>query len=213
MVLIYTVGYAFPAKVKDRLSWYYKTVILKLFYKQMKGDRIDLPKAPAGVIAVRKWGINRKGLLTSLNQSKLWKGLVYEDKEPPEVRSNMGLYAFRLGSNHSKNYTGFVIPKVMGIVSLSGTVIGHQDGILRGKKATILCLVTGKYSDAVKLRTNYGCPVFVNTNPSLAIETWAMTEQGLFWQAHNNKLIKEKRYEKVADAIESLDAYKGFGEV
>ena len=40
-----------------------------------------------------------------------------------------------------------------------------------------------------------------------------MSEQGVFWQAHNNQLIKTKRYEKVADAIESLEAYKRFGGV
>lgn len=208
LLMIFSIGSVIPSQVQGRMMYYYRAMILNLFYKKAKGGKVELLKAPAGVIAVRRWGMTRNGILVSLNQGNKWDGLVFEDRFPPIVHSTAGIYAYRLGSNHAKTYNGFT--KVMGLVSMTGKVISHQDHTLRGERATILFLVASSEKAAEKLRNRYYCPIIVNTNPALAIETWAMSDQGLFWQAHNSQLIKEKRVEGMVDSIESLPAYKEF---
>lgn len=130
------------------------------------------------ILAFREWGIDwDSGELTSTNFSQLhWREVEFADKLPTEDNTS-GLYAVKLDG------VGFCGGKIRaripsspsdavnccGLVGLKGTVVEHDDGVLRAEYARMLCIWTTTnhsvlYKFLPKLYQNYPkVPIFVCT--------------------------------------------------
>lgn len=177
-------------------------------------DPIHLTESPYGIIGLREWGINKDGFLTSTAQGMVWDSETLVADKKPILMGWHGVYAYRLGTKGccelGSEFFG-LFAGVLGIVCLTGHIVGHKDSMLRAEKCTILLLATRRVSNAEKLRQHYKCPVVVVSNPSQALNDWAISSEGIFWLQHNQKLIAEKISEKAENDIAQLPAYRAFG--
>jgi len=145
--------------------------------------RIPLPniKTMDGeIVAFRKWLYSTDGLLKSTATDYVWQELNFADN-PPTAKNAHGLYATRIdpigvSNNGMANYylRSDALGQPLGIecnglVKLSGTVIEHEDGILRAECAKILCIwITANnsylYQFMPRIYANYpNTPIFVCT--------------------------------------------------
>lgn len=168
--------------------------------------KISLREAPGGLIAVRGWTMDKTGCLRSIAKGTNWETTELNADAVPKTGGWRGIYAYRLGTNID-DYDA----KVLGVVSLSGHLVAHKDSMIRAQKCTILLLVTKKENIASRLEERYKCPVFIVNNPRKALENWVISLEGIFWLAHNNKLITHQRLKETLEYnITELPAYQQF---
>ena len=100
-----------------------------------------------GRIGIRSWGIN-KGKLQSTSRDIIWSKIMIADEIPSKNNDN-GLYAYSTDNfiNEQNN--------IIGLVELRGKILEHEDGVLRGEWARILCIFCLKESDYRILTKQY----------------------------------------------------------
>jgi len=107
----------------------------------------DVPIPPIGdgeVVGFRYWGLNDFGQLLSGVKDYGWKVFNVADEVPGRRNSN-GFYAYRVTPNvlaSGKLYSGnlYFGGGICGLVSLSGRVVEHTDGVLRAECAKVRCI-------------------------------------------------------------------------
>ena len=163
-----------------------------------------MKQAPGGLIATRCWNVDKTGILSSTARNVKWDSAVLEADINPVVGGWHGVYAYRLGTYIDGG------EDVEGLVSLSGRIVGHKDSLLRAQKCTILVLVTKKEKVAPLLRQRYKCPVVVTSDIELTIQKWVISQEGIFWLAHNERLLSKKLQDKFEHDITAIPAYQEF---
>jgi hypothetical protein len=130
------------------------------------------------LLAVRAWDVDGYGRLHGVGNGShyQWKEFNVADVVPLEHNTH-GFYSVKLDSHGIifggiSNYISR--SRCCGLISLSGKVIEHDDGVMRAECATIKCVwYTGEasdvYFDAPMLMKNYPTtPVFVCTQRQVA---------------------------------------------
>lgn len=160
---------------------------------------VSLPQAPGGLIAVRAWRWDgREKKLKSTAFSTKWETRVMQADEKPKVGEYHGVYAYRLGA-----VEGLGNP-VIGIVSLSGSMIIHADNLVRACRCEILVLVTKKKKAVEALKERYQCPVLLARHPANVIQKWLISPEGIFWLRHNNSLVQKSLDVKIKHDIDEI---------
>ena len=127
------------------------------------------------VVSFRRWEMLPEGRLhgIGMGSSYVWKEVNFVDKVPSERNEN-GLYSVRLDPNGLLTQAGSYVGDYCGLLELRGTVLEHEDGVLRSEYARILCiwvtLCDPKIFETVPmLFHNYpSTPIFVCTKRQVA---------------------------------------------
>ncbi len=160
-----------------------------LAYSSQIQTTVEVTPKAAGIYATRTWKY-RKGYLYSSGwgQAQWGNKVLLADKIPAENNEN-GVYALRLGV--TQNDWEFM-KHILGIVSLSGEWLEHEDGVLRAESCEIILLIVSHYHKAVafELSSTYGVPVIVANNPINTYLAWLYSENGVECLLHNANILK-----------------------
>ena len=132
------------------------------------------------VVSFRQWDITPFGHFHGIGSGSeyVWKEVNFADRVPSE-RNNNGLYSVRLDPNGLLIRAGSYIGDYCGLLELRGTILEHEDGVLRSEYARILCvwvtLCDSKIFGTVPMlwRNYSNTPIFVCTKRQVA--------EVLFW--------------------------------
>ena len=103
-------------------------------------DDIPIPPIDDGeIVGFRYWGLDDFGRLLSGTRDYCWKVFNVADEVPSESNSN-GLYAHRITPFILMSGTLCSVGGICGLVSLSGRVVEHMDGVLRAECAKVKCI-------------------------------------------------------------------------
>lgn len=142
-------------------------------------------------VAFRSWTVNAGGWLQGVGagSSYEWREFNVADRVPTRWNQN-GLYSYRIDPQSlitgglGNHFNG----KCVGLVSVSGKVLEHDDGVIRAEVARILCLwyIAPNPSDAYVevpqlLRSYPVVPLFVTTR-RLAVEALFKIGVVLMWR-------------------------------
>lgn len=184
--------------------------IMSLFPKRLRSKKKDIipelniSPMPKGFAAMRAWTMTKDGWLKSTARGVVWQGCKVKADVEPRYDSVSGIYAFRLGTRLDElDFMPFQ-PKVWGVVSLAGRIIGHGDGIVRASTCVVLYLMVKHEKDAEKLRLHYDCPILVLQNPVKTIRKWVISSQGVQWLAHNAQLVEGSRGNRYLTEIDEV---------
>ena len=127
------------------------------------------------VVSFREWNITSSGHLhgTGMGSGYGWKEVNFAD-QVPSGRNDNGLYSVRLDPNGLLTQAGSYVGDYCGLLELRGTVLEHEDGVLRSEYARILCIWvtlcdTKIFETVSMLYHNYpSTPIFVCTRRQVA---------------------------------------------
>ena len=139
-----------------------------------------------GIIIVRSWGVDKKGVLKSLFQNTTWDGKVLTADKNPNKDNPKGIYGYRLGVSIKQQ------GKVMGIVALEGEYSYHAEGIVRAEHCKILGFLMSKgFERTAKFISNkYNVPTYLDESAEVAYYNWLFSEEGQKALQHNFELLK-----------------------
>lgn len=200
MAIVYFTIYYFATY---RRGWLYKVATKIRHYTEKQSDK-KIPllnfhrvvATPAeiktdgerGILAIRSWGVDKKGVLKSLVQNTKWEGNTLKTDKLPYKENTKGIYGYRLGVNLSQK------GEVMGIVSLDGEYSYHAEGIVRAEHCKILGFLMSKGLErtAKFISNEYNVPVYLAESAEVAYYDWLFSAEGQKALQHNYELLKEK---------------------
>ena len=140
-----------------------------------------------GIVAVRSWKVDDKGVLTSIIQNTKWNGNEIKADKNPDKDGVKGIYGYRLGANIKQSST------VMGIVELNGKYEYHGEGIVRAEHCKVIGLFLSKGLERTArfLSNRYNVPVYLDENSEVAYLSWLYSEEGQKALQHNYELLKD----------------------
>lgn len=127
------------------------------------------------VVSFRQWNITASGHLHGIGvgSNYMWKEVNFANQVPSERNQN-GLYSIRLDPHGLLTQAGSYVGDYCGLLELRGTVLEHEDGVLRSEYARILCVWVTEDGPTVfetvpVLYHNYpDTPIFVCTRRQVA---------------------------------------------
>jgi hypothetical protein len=139
-----------------------------------------------GIIVLRSWGVDNKGILKSLIQNIKWDGKVLTADKNPNKDNPKGIYGYRLGVGIKQQ------GKVMGIVALEGEYSYHSEGIVRAEHCKILGFLMSKgFERTARFISNkYNVPTYLDESAEVAYYNWLFSEGGQKALQHNYELLK-----------------------
>jgi len=175
-------------------------------YEAVISDRISLPKDVSGLVAIREWSLGRGMYLRSIIQPRRYSSAVIWADETPTAGNRNGIYAWRLPII-GQGLMGFPCETVIGVVEMSGQVVVHEDGILRGECCRILMLIA--HPDfAVRLSRIYGIPTMAADGHSGACQTilaWLCSHDGIGFLKWNADLMSDMQAQRLLGQVDGLN--------
>ena len=93
------------------------------------------------LVSFRQWNVSTDGLLhgVGVGSGYAWKEINFADQNPEDCRDH-GLYSVRLDPHGLLTNAGNYVGDYCGLLELRGTIVEHDDGVLRAEYARILCI-------------------------------------------------------------------------
>jgi len=134
------------------------------------------------LVSFRQWNIQSDGYLHGIGMGSgyAWKEVNFADREPTQ-RNDHGLYSVRLDPQGLITNAGHYFGEYCGLLELRGTIVEHDDGVLRAEWARILCIWVSRcepdvYSHIPTLMEHYPLtPVFACTRKQVADALFRVT--------------------------------------
>lgn len=154
--------------------------------KPMEVDELVVAGGEMGtdrcLVSFRQWNVASDGYLHGIGVGShyAWKEINFADRVPAN-HNDHGMYSIRLDPNGLLTNAGSYMGDYCGLLELRGTIIEHDDGVLRAEWARILCIWVTKCDPAVYVTIPYllkrypSTPVFVCTRRQVADALFKVT--------------------------------------
>lgn len=155
-------------------------------------DKITIPASLKGLLCIRQWKFENDPplFLRSTNSSFVWKANNVVADRIPAKENESGIYAYLLGAQIPK-WTDHI-----GLIELTGRVIVHADGIVRGEKAKIIALISrdsGHWGVTPEdFSSSYKVPCVITRDEAYAYYARWFLSEGWIYLEHNSKLLNKK---------------------
>jgi hypothetical protein len=181
-MFLVSVGAIFFFRVR-LMIWALRQQVIR--YKPQVISDIALPDDVSGLVGIRSF-TRLRGILGSAGFGfKIWDSKNMQADELPLQNNKHGLYGILLGCGYSENF-------LIGIVSFSGTVRTHADGVVRAEYCRILTVICKSQKIAEVVSAYYGVPTVIGKKPNQTYERWLVSEDGIKWLSHNAEIIKKE---------------------
>ena len=195
-----------PSSIPDRLKQPTALEWERYRYEANVVDRIVIPKDISGLVGIRRWRLQPGMFIASTYQALRYSsGVIWADTTPT-ARNRVGIYAYELPAA-SRALGGDVIRDgVVGIVELTGQVVIHEDGTLRGERCRVLMFIT--HSEfASRLSRLYGVPAMVANcggEAQVKVTSWLCSREGVMLLKWNVDLISDLQANRLLSQVDSL---------
>ncbi len=168
-------------------------------------DRIILPDDVSGLVGIRQWGLHQDFYITSVVFRRRYDSPVIWADKIPTAKNRNGIYACRVPVLPS-GATNHWHDTVLGVVELTGQVVIHEDGVLRGECCRALMFIA--HPDlAERLSRVYGIPAMASASWSCvfrSIHSWIYNNDGISVLKHNADLVSDMQAKKLLSQVDSL---------
>lgn len=149
---------------------------------------IDLPSV-SGLVGLRKWNVNKHGILKSTAIGTEWAGNQLHAHKVPEKGDMNGIYGYCLGSPVDRG------GRVTGIVELSGKFEYHPEGVVRAEYCRILgFFVSSAYQRLGRaISARYRVPVCFEDTLYGSYMEWLNSPAGVDALRHNAEILRGGR--------------------
>lgn len=169
-------------------------------------DRITIPKDIVGLVGIRRWRLQPGMYIASAYRDLRYSSSVIWADRVPTARNSGGIYAYLpSAAGHLPGET-IIREGVIGIVELTGQVVIHGDGTLRGERCRIL-MVIAHSEFASRLSRIYGVPAVIANCQSEArakVVSWLCSREGVMLMKWNVDLVSDMQAEKLLRQVDSL---------
>lgn len=169
-------------------------------------DRVTLPQDICGLVGIRYWQLDPGMYIVSATRRRRYdSSVIWADRTPTATNRN-GIYAHQLPAADHWPRELPILGYAFGIVELSGHVVVHEDGVLRGERCRILMLIA-RADVASYLSRIYGVPVMVPKDGRTGveqIESWLRSCEGVAILKWNVDLISEIQAKRLLSQVEGL---------
>lgn len=160
-------------------------------------SEIAIPENTQGIIATRDW--NASSLIFAKLKSRFkltpWESSILVADKLPQKDNTSGIYAVQLGVEPQNSINH------LGIVVLTGKCVHHTDGIIRAERCQILMILCRHKDDAKRVSANYGIPVVYTRDVKVTFRNWLLSEKGIYWLKHNQRLLRQLLAAKKPDRL------------
>lgn len=195
-----------PAPIPDNLKQPTAREWERYRYEANVVDRIIVPRDISGLVGIRRWRLYPGMYIASPHRALRYSSNVIWASRAPTAGNSTGIYAYLPQAAGDLLEGSVMRDGVIGIVELTGQVVIHQDGTLRGERCRMLMLIAHA-EFAGRLSRIYGVPaVIANCDPGaeVKITSWLCSREGVMVLKWNVDLVSDIQAEKLLSQVDSL---------
>jgi hypothetical protein len=195
-----------PSPIPDKLKQPTALEWERYRYEANVTARIIVPRDVSGLVGIRRWRLHPGMYIASAYRNRRYSSSVIWADRPPTARNSGGIYAYQPPAMSYLSEGPVIREGVIGIVELTGQVVIHQDGTLRGERCRILMFVAHP-EFASRLSRIYGVPAVAancDAEARVRIASWLCSREGVMLLKWNVDLISDMQAKKLLSQVDSL---------